>query len=581
MQRPLRAIVVGIALGAFGCSKSEPAPPAPAVLPPVPPPPGLVAELVMPHPGTTWSTARAAIGGPAALLPQSGGMLVGSLLGLPPGAVALLDVELPALGAVVAGDHGFVTVVALHVKDGAKLAELVSTGDNARFTKKPDAASGVVLLDPKGNASTLTASMAVVGNYLALGVRPDDLVRYAPYVARTLPARAVPKDGDLVAVANGAGVKVVAARGRETWDAWKKEREADDAAMRQKHGGSAPDFGDPSEALAHFDQKNVSRLFGILNDLDEARLVATVDGGFVHVRLSMKPAPGTGVAAQEIGAMTIGDATPLLALPAASPIALLTRDSAAARAASAADESEALAKVFGGRLAAADKGKIDAALSAWAKGRGDWLTAFAVWSKDTHAAVVRGAVADAAVLDEAVGSFLGLSQIPAIAEPLASFAGEMKLSRPVKQGALRTVHVSRKEPKLKLAGSNDSKSAGAKGEPTPDDVDVVWTVNDEGLLAAAGRDAKGALGALSAKGDKTLGDVPEIAKLGAGLGGDISFALLVQPMHLVATAVGKDDVKPQVAPVLFAYGRTGPDGWFELDASTLLAREWAKAKGGL
>ena len=109
-----------------------------------------------------------------------------------------------------------------------------------------------------------------MGNYLvvspsleALGVRPvrDAHARRAPDAGRghrgqgrTRRARRPRSDSS-----------------RSSGIAWKQDREAEDVAMRTKHGGSAPDFGDPAQALADIDSK-AAKFFGMLGDLDEARL---------------------------------------------------------------------------------------------------------------------------------------------------------------------------------------------------------------------------------------------------------------------------------------------------------------------
>ena len=104
-----------------------------------------------------------------------------------------------------------------------------------------------------------------MGNYLVLGATKEALVRSAPFVARTLPTRPMPEEDFLATVAHKALAGPVKSRLDQVWKAWKQEREAEDAAMRTQHGGSAPDFGDPTQALADIETK-AARFFAILSD---------------------------------------------------------------------------------------------------------------------------------------------------------------------------------------------------------------------------------------------------------------------------------------------------------------------------
>ena len=433
-----------------GCKRSPTIAPAASserALVPVPAPEGLVTELFVPRPDRTWDAVRASLAGTTPLLPSSAAVFLGGTLGLPVSTLDQLDLLVPMVGALADVQDDVAAVVGIHVKDGARFVELVTSG-NPRFTKG-DAENGVVMLaSPAAYEGVL---YAVSGNYLVLSQNAEALRRFAPFVSRTLPGRPVPSEDIVVTASHQALSGPVIGRAKKVWDSWKHDREADDLAMRAKHGGSAPDFGDPAQALADIDAK-AARFFTILDDLAEARLAVTVEpksaaaAPSYRALVSVKPATGSGAAAQEIASMAVAEADPLLSLPAGVAVALLMRDTAEQREQSSSTQVEAISKVLGGRLQPEDKGKVAAAFQSWSKGRGDWLTAGLVWAGPTRAAVIRGAVADPAELGRGISAMLKLLSVRAIADPLSSWVGEMKISGIGAAGdaVVQTVHVVRR-----------------------------------------------------------------------------------------------------------------------------------------
>ena len=582
--RVARVVLLGLVMAAWsvGACKRSAGPSAEATRSaPVPAPAGLVAEIIVAHPDRTWDTVRAKLRATTALVPISPAVFLGGALGLPLGMLEQLDFNIPIVAAIVEDGGGLAGLGAIHVKDGQRVVQIMTSG-TPRFTKEAKPGSETAHLvaaaaDPDG------PSFAVTGNYLVVGRSKELLERCAPFVTRTLTARPLPAEDIVVTATGGALAGPVAARLGKLWQSWKSDREAEDVAMRAKHGGSAPDFGDPTEALADMDAK-VSRLFAVLGDLEEARLALTVNPtereavDRYRATASLK-ARAAGPAGEEIATMTVADIEPLLALPASVGIAFLTRDRRDVRERSAAQQVEAMAKVFGGRLAPNDKTKIETALLAFAKGRGDWLSGGIV-TGPSRAAIVRGAVADSAEIDRSAFALLDLLSVRAIAEPIGNWIGDLKLSgvdtaRAAGEGEPRTVHVVRRPPKVKLPRDKTDKPIES------DAFDIAWSIGKELFFAAAGRDARQTLASLQ-KADEsaTLGRSAALRGAATRLGPTVGFALIVDAVRLGAAApmAGED------ATLLFAYGKEpGAHGraFVELEAPSSLVMSYAAAASKL
>ncbi len=569
--------VVGLSIG-VGCGRNRPKedPSAEHVAPPVPAPEGLIAEIVVSHPDRTWEAVRGALG-PMPLLPTSPAVFLGDALGLPVGALEQLDLVVPLVGAVVETHDAIVSVVGIHVKDGSRFVDL-ATAPGGRFTKGATQ-DGVTAL--KAAAKINTWAYAVAGNYLVVGQDAETVLRVAPFVTRTLSSRPAASE-DVVAVASQASLQgPVTRHAKQLWASWKHDRESDDAAMRAKHGGSAPDFGDPAEALADIDAK-VGRFFAILGDLAESRLAVVIDpkaadrGAALRASLTMKPLSASGPAGREIQTMPVAGADPLLSLPTSVAAALLTRDTPELREQSSSEQVGAIAKVLGGRLDEDDKGKIESAFRSWSTGRGDWLTAGLVWSGPSKAAVLRGAVSDPAELGRGTIAMLKLLGVRAIAEPLSTWIGDLKLSAlpapSLGDGAVQTVHVVRRPPKVQLRHEHDKPAQN-------DTFDIVWSIGKDVFSGALGSDAKGAYAALQkADAGKTLAQVPFLSRTLERLGPTLSFVLFVDSAKLSETAPAGGEG----APVILAYGKDRQNqAWLELDAPASVISAYAALLNGL
>ena len=195
MRRLLPHLLALSVAAAAGCKDTPSLGPAPvASMAPVPQPAGLVAEVMIPKPAQTWTRLRTLIGGPAAMLPQSFGMGAAMLLGLSPKVAELIDGDVPAVGAVTSDGAVELAVLAIHVRDGQKVIDDMTTGPQARHLARVDAVSKVTLIEPKPGETSLNASMGVTGNFLLIGYAPDALLKVGPYAARTVSTRAMPAE---------------------------------------------------------------------------------------------------------------------------------------------------------------------------------------------------------------------------------------------------------------------------------------------------------------------------------------------------------------------------------------------------
>lgn len=556
-----KVFVFTVAIGVIGCSKKKEAEIIPVQPAAIAAPAGLVSEITIARPGATWTKLRAAIGGPAMILPSSFGMLASTVFDLPNTTAELFDPEIPALGAVVEEGERFAVVLAFHVKDGPKLAELASTGEDAVYTKRSDAESGVTLLSPKDDEPG--PALGISGNYLTIAARDTDLTRFAPFVTRTLPARPVPEE-DIVALAPQAGIDHIAKLVRTGWEDWKAQSAVFEALMQTQLGDGAAS-GPEVDYLATQTEKGVA----FLDDLSEARVSLSIKSEFVHFDLKAKPKSGDGAATRALAAMAPGDAKPLLALPAASVLALTYRDTKESRVEAAGDQLALIEKSFTDILPAAEKAKYAESLRAWASSRGDWLSLGVLYANGDTAALVRSAVSDAAGLDRAISESLHrFATVPAFSQILAPILGPYKLSSPSTKPGPKSVRLSRR-------GGGES-IALLPSANFPKEFDLAWDVNENEMVAAMGKDAKSLVAKIPTP---SFAESPAIAKLLGSLEGDVGFALLAQPRKIVAELTGK--TAPEEAPVLLAVGRNGTkEAWLRVDMSQFALRDLAMMMSG-
>jgi hypothetical protein len=553
MMRPLPArlahvLALALACVAAGPGCSKPAPPAdagaPAALAPVPVPAGLLADLYLTTPDATWSKARATIGGPAMLMPASAGALVATLVGLPITAAPEVDGAVPILGALGEAAEQPQIAIAVHVRDGGRFVDQLTKPAEARFSARAEGADEIVHLEPKGAGPKPPAVLAVIGNYLVLAPTAAELVALGPYVARTLPTRAAPKD-ELAIEADGAALA-----GPVT----KAARALTAEAARLPLGGA------------------VQSVLDVLGDAKHARLVANLDERGLHARAVVTPKSG-GAAEKLLAAVAVGDPKRMLDLPADSLAAFVFYQTAAARAEGAAVQAEALGRLLSKPLSAAEKETVTATLAALGEARGDWFYGGVTVGPTGPAGFARAAVTDADRLGKGVKSLLGLVK----GGPVKALLDDMELG--VSTGSAKVDGVAGSVERFRL----ERRSKDKKAADGPSAIDLLYAIDKESMLVATGFDAKSALASLAAAPKKeNLGGVPEAKAAVEGLGPEVAFAVMFDPLRIGVAQGGK--APTAAGPIALAAGKGGSGAaselWARVDVATEALREVARRRVG-
>ncbi|WP_437725724.1 hypothetical protein [Sorangium sp. So ce861] len=566
----LLALVLGLSAGALGCK--SPGAPADAGVQgpsPVPTPAGLIAEAFLPTPDATWAKVRALVGGSAALLPGSVGALAASLLGLPIAVASEIDGNVPALGvAVDAPDRPRPrAALGLHVKDGARLIDQLTRGEGARFRATPDAATSIARLEPLQGVSPV--ALGVLGNYLLVAETPGDLTALGPYVARTMPQAQVPKEDLAIELPRHALEGPVLRAARSAWD-----------RARGPEGALAA----TAVPLAPM----VEGALAVLGDLERARLTLTLDES-AHLRASGTPKPGGGPASKASAELAVGDVTPLLDLPADALVGILVRDRAASRAENVPKLVDAVAGLVEGGLPPAERERLGAAIRAASDARGDWFAGGVRIDGAGPTAFVRSAVSDRAKLEAAIQDLVGTAERPPIQAALKRegfrvSAGKAEVAQ--QGGEVRRVRIEQTAAAGQPGGAGASPARkGAPGAGPPPAIELLYLVRDDGLFASVGNDpGAGLRSAVAAIQGESLGDVPAMKAALAPLGADIAFALVLEPLRLVASRLGQPGAGDP-APVVIAAG-AAPAGagapaalWARADVAAAAIRELARFGG--
>lgn len=576
LSRLLRpALAVFVALAAMSCAHDENAvdggAPSAVTLAPLPAPAGLLAEMTLSAPDATWQKARALVGGPAVFLPQSSGALAATLLGLPITIAPEIDGAVPIVGAVVdaPGEPRPRAAIGIHVKAGDRFVQQLTAGQSARYSSRVDPATQVTLLDSKGGKAAL--AMGVLGNYLLLAEKEADLIEVGPFVARTVSTRTAPKDELALDVPGDALGGPLRAKLEKMWAALKP----------------AADASGPTSLIGPLISVSsvVDTLLPLLGDLQRGRVSLNLEPGFVRARVSLDAKPGLGPAMKTIAGMAGGDLRPALELPAGTMVAMVLRETAASRKASAPARAEALAKVLGKSASAADREAIAKAVQGLADGRGDWVSAGFRLGGTGPAAYVRGAVADADLLGHSMKDFVAIARTPGAKELLA----ELELGISAKKTTVEKVgdveRIRFERAPAKGAAAKLPSPVGGKVVPPPADaVDLFYTIGKEVFVAAAGLDAKAALVSVTSTPEGKLEGTPSIRAAMEALGGDVTFGLVVEPLLALAAFAGKPGAADS-APVALALGRTPPSGedpgriWLRFDVADADVQELVRRRG--
>lgn len=513
---PLAGLLLLVALvGPRYCGgKVEPTAPAA----PLSPPAALLGELRIETPNASWQRLQRGVGGAAGILPTTlPGVLVG-LVDLDPRLTNELDGTSPIYGAI-AGDPADPSILL-----AIRLVEL-------RRARTAFGVDGGLL--PGRRGSTLVTSITDDG-FLLVGRRAADLAM-APWVTRQRPPGKDAIALDVPAAALGALVPVLT-------DAWKNARQfllAQDQRMRAERG-RAPDFGDPAAIVGLLDGW-VGRRTSVLADLEGLHVgLETLDDAVVAVA-TLPPGKG-GPAKAWLDPMRVGDAAPVLALPAHALVAVSTRDGDAARAEQATDLESAVKTVLGPRLK--DPAPLHEELALVTKARGEALAV----ALDDGAMLLRAPGGDTTAVNPALRGGFALLQ----SEP---FREALRIRRIQGEGAELVAG----------AGGRAKLTRGAVGADAgaPTETPLTWTVDAGGFDLAAG-DWTAAPGKLA--------DEPALKRFVGALGGDASSILVMQPGRLLGSK--------STASLAAALGKKDGAGFVRIELADALVRDVLRAQMG-
>jgi hypothetical protein len=561
-------ICLGALAGAAGCSRPTPIEAAAVVedLSPIPAPEGHLADLFLPAPDATWSKARALVGGPAAFFPQSFGALAATALKLPVAVAAEIDGAVPVIGAALKkGAAPPQVAVGIHVKAGGRFLDQLTKGPEARFTARLDEASRITLVMSTSDTPGADPGvvMGVLGNYLLIAPHAADLTAAGPYVVRTLSSRPAPNEDLVIEMPEAALSGPVLAEAQRSWANTRRDLEK---------------LGTPSLQVT----ATVDSLLGVLGDSKQGRLTLELEAAAVHARLTMTPKSGEGAASRAFADMAVGDLAPLLDLPGRSLVGVQWREPATVRAAAIPAQAEAIARLLGAAAKAEDKEAILAALRAEDAVRGDWV-AFGLSLDPTGPnAMVRAPLLDADRMSAALKQLLALGKLASVKAQIKEAALDVTTGKTVIEnlpGDVQRVRFERRP--AKDAKSKAASPAQEGGIPTS--IDLLYLVTKDALFGAAGYDPKEALRSLvNAPSGTSLGANPAIKAAVGGLGAEASFALVVDPLRLLAARAGKS-APAESAPVVVAIGKTAAPNvmWGRIDVAAIVVQELVKHRGDL
>ena len=543
----------------------EPALPAPA---------GLLADVYMATPNSSWAKLQRNIGGAVGILPASAGGIICAAAGLDPFVAAEIDGAAPIYG-VIAGDPtnaGF--VIAMKLVDLRKARAMLVDGDTARFTPKEDA--GVTELVPKGGRET--DAPVVVGlspnGYVLVARRSANLLELGPYVSRTLPKKPLPSDGALVFdVPRSALGAVMKPKLEQLWASAKAFLLVEDEAMRRNHGGRAPDYGDPKAIIGAADGW-VTKRIGVVGDLEKMRIAVDVIEDGLSIVSTMTPVAGAGPARKWTDGMKVGDTAPFAALPVTTAAALVMRDSEEDRAEQSSALETAITSALGARLAEGDGKKLHEVLQDFTKARGDVITSALAWTEPQGIAL-RAPVRDADAAGRAMRGAVDLAKITPFKELLHVRDVTSSTEEVPELGKASVAMFAREVPRPPGAGRDGGAPATIRGPARKSELGLAWVVTGDVLSVASSETPVATLSAV-ARPERKLSDEPAIKRSLAALGADASAVLVVQPLRFdVARA------NLPAAPLVIALGRKNTDATFRVDVANGLLRELARWQMGL
>jgi hypothetical protein len=549
----------------------------------VPAPEALLADVIIGTPNASWGRLQRGIGGAVGILPASAGGIICAIAGLDPFLASEVDGTAAAFGAVAGDPANPAYLFAVKLVDLRKARAGLVDGETARFGSRDASGMTELLAKPGSNPPSVALGISPNG-YLLIARASEDLGRLGPYVSRSLPRRAVPAEGAVIIdVPRAALGTLVKPKLDELWVGMKSFLLTEDERMRHKHGGRAPDFGDPKAIVAALDGW-VTRRIAVISDLEKMRVAVDFADDGLSILTTMTPLGAGGPAATWTDAMTLGDTAPVASFPSTSAAALLVRDNEADRAEQAREVEKLVTGALGPRLAEADAKKLHDVVEDYTKARSDVLTAALIWD-DPQGLVLRAPVRDADAAARCVRGGVDLVRVAPFKELLrardvttstdeVSGLGKVSLAtiaRAPRAGDGKDAGAPRPRGD---AGAGDAGASAAQ-RTNKDELGLAWTV-DGGVLSLATGDVPIATLGAAVRPDRKLGDELAIARSLGALGKDANSVLVVQPLRF-------DPMRANLppAPLVVALGRKDKNAVLRIDVANGLLRELTRWQLGL
>lgn len=509
-------------------------------------PDDLFCDLYVPSPNSSWKKLQSGVGGAAGVLPTTlPGVLV-ALTNLDAQLDGVLDGSAPMFGAVAGDLADPSVVVAMKLIDPDRAGRVLAAGESANFAAREEA--GMTRLVPNRPDRARRLELAITKNgYLLAARHAADLERLGSYVTRGLPARPLPSGALVIDLPRKALGSMLVPTLDALWKNGKAFLLDEDARMR-KERGRAPDYGDPAGIVATLDGFWGSRS-AILADLERVRVAVEVTEDATLIDVTLAPAAG-GPARQWIDGMRIGDASAMLALPAASTLAVSMRDGESSRAEQAKGIEQAIATSLGPRLEHPERlhGVIEPLMNA----------------REESLSLALG-------IDEPTGFFARMP-VRDIAAAQTAVSGVFDHVRSEPWRSLFRVRDT-------TAVSEDVSGLGRVSRMAFGHApfSVAWTTEEDrgkAIVLAAGSEPLVAL-KKGARPERTLAEEPALEHFKTAVGRDASMLIVAQPLRI-------DPKRANVAsaPLGVALGRKGGSGFVHVEISDRLLREAGRAQLG-
>jgi hypothetical protein len=542
-------------------------------------PDDLIADLYVTSPNSSWTKLQRGVGGAMGILPAT---LPGVLVALTDLDVTLaseLDGTAPMFGAI-AGDPADPGIAfAMKLVDSRHARGLLVDGDTSRFTGK-DVAGMTLLVPRSGGTRERRFSMAITPNgYLLIARTVADVERLGPYVTRALPARPLPTESAAIEIPRRSLQAVLKPKVEALWGEGRSFLLAQDERMRAERG-RAPDFGDPAAIVAALDA-TLGRRIAVLGDLEKVHIALDVVDDAAVLMASLTPASPDGPGRKWVEGMTVGDAAPVLAMPATSTVAVSMRDSETQREEQGRELEKAITTSLGQRLEG--PAKVHDVIESATKAR-DASFAFAVGLEEPWGLFLRAPVRDAAAADKAIRGAFDLAKVKPFRELLhvrdvAASSEELAgLGKVSVLTLTRDASAKEKGRRSESIGSQRVRGAdagAAPSKPASDSFGIAWSSSPDALALGAGAEPAVTL-KLGASTERRLADEASLRRFIGAIGSDASTVIVAQPLRLDPKRANLP-----AAPLAIAIGKRAGDAFVRIDVADALLREAARWQMGL